>query len=74
MNLNREKLIELGWNQDNYKGFSFMKKGELALIEMAGVWALGRLIFGQPHIPFDSPPAYIFTVEDYNKVMNEIRQ
>jgi hypothetical protein len=72
MNLTEEKLLQLGWVSDNFKGFSFMRKDKLALIPMAGVWALGHLIFGQPHIPFGQPPFYISTEEDYNREMSEI--
>ncbi|RKR11567.1 hypothetical protein C8C83_3305 [Flavobacterium sp. 90] len=72
MNLTKEKLLEFGWLPDDYRGFTFLRNGELVLIPMAGVWTLGRLIFGQPHIPFGVPSEYIFTEDDYARVMSEL--
>lgn len=70
MNLTQEKLVELGWMIDQFNEFNFMRKDDKVLIPMAGVWMLGRLIFGQPHIAFGVPNIYIATEEDYYKVIS----
>lgn len=68
MNLTNTRLIELGWVEGNFKAHTFLVKGDRVLINMAGVWALGRYIFNEPYIPL-SNPIYVHSEDDLNRLL-----
>lgn len=67
--MTKDSLIELGWKVGHFKDHSYMHKGELVLINYAGVWALGRLISGEPFMPLNHP-IYVRNEEELSKLLN----
>ncbi|QXP52873.1 hypothetical protein [Cellulophaga sp. HaHa_2_1] len=68
MNLTNTRLIELGWTETSFEGHTFLVNGDRVLVNIAGVWALGRYIFNEPYIPL-SNPIYVNSEEQLNRLL-----
>lgn len=66
--MTKERLIELGWKEGYFKEHFYLYKGELALINFAGIWALGRVISGEPYIPLHHP-LYVKNEEELSRLL-----